>query len=144
MLEYELMGLTVNDHPTAIFPTPSDERIHRAFPKLARNRVNGKQARGIASGGPVNPVACSSIHGLDGGRVTLRGWLIASRRVATSNGQWMRFLTLEDKSGLAEVVLFPDVYQRDGHRLTEFGVLCLTGQVQNQMGSCTVEAQPIW
>mgnify|MGYP002630867988 CR=1 FL=1 len=144
VLEYELMGLTVNDHPTVIFPTPSDERIQRAFPRLARNRVQGKQERGFASGGPVNPVPCASIHGLDGGRVTLRGWLVASRRVATSTGQWMRFLTLEDKSGLAEVVLFPDIYQRDGHRLTEFGVLCLTGQVQNQMGSCTVEAQRIW
>ena len=75
---------------------------------------------------------------------TLRGWLVASRRVPTSDGKWMRFLTLEDKSGLAEIVLFPDVYQRDGQRLTEFGVLCVTGLVKSQMGACTLEAQRIW
>ena len=62
----------------------------------------------------------------------------------TSNDQWMRFLTLEDESGLAECVLFPDVYQRDGQRLTEFGVVCVTGVVQNQMGSCTLEVQRVW
>ena len=56
----------------------------------------------------------------------------------------MRFLTLEDPTGLAEVVLWPDVYQRDGHRLTEFGVLCVTGVVQDQLGARTVEAQRIW
>ena len=83
---------------------------------------------------------CSSC----GGRVTLRGWLVASRRVHTRDNRWMRFLTLEDESGLAEVVLWSDVYARDGHRLSEPGTLVVTGTVQEQLGAHTVEAERIW
>ncbi len=143
-LEFELMGLTVHDHPTAIFPTPSDERLQRAFPRLRRDPHSGHLTGATGQGGPVNPRRCAELRELEGGRITLRGWLVASRRVHTSNDQWMRFLTLEDESGLAECVLFPDVYQRDGQRLTEFGVVCVTGVVQNQMGSCTLEVQRVW
>lgn len=143
-LEFELMGLTVRAHPTEIFPTPSDERLRRAFPGMRSEHLTGSPTGDIGGGGPVNPCRCADLRDFQGGRITLRGWLVASRRVVTSDGKWMRFLTLEDPSGLAEAVLFPDVYQRDGHRLTEFGVLCVTGVVQNQMGSCTLETQRIW
>jgi len=137
-LEYELLGLTVRDHPSAIFPCPADERIAL----LPAPSVAPPPRR--AGPRPVHPVACASIARYRGGRVTLRGWPAATRRVRTSNGQWMRFLTLEDVSGLAEVVLFPPVYRRDGHRLAEFGPLCITGTVQDQMGACTLEAERIW
>jgi len=135
-LEYELMGLTVAEHPTHIFPTPADERL--------RDR---SARRSLAAGGPRGPLnacRCDSIRDFQGGRITLRGWLVASRRVRTSDDKWMRFLTLEDESGLAEAVLFPEPYQRDGFRLTEFGVLCLTGVVKNHLGACTVEVERIW
>jgi DNA polymerase III alpha subunit len=56
----------------------------------------------------------------------------------------MRFLTLEDESGVAEVVLFPDVYRRDGHLLSERGSLCITGVVDEQMGAHTLRAERIW
>jgi len=143
-LEFELMGLTVHAHPTEVFPTPADERLRRAFGRLDSE---GRPASGRASSermGPLHPRRCSELRDFEGARITLRGWLVASRRVVTSKGEWMRFLTLEDKSGLAEGVLFPDVYQRDGHRLTEFGVLCVTGVVQNQLGACTLEVERIW
>jgi DNA polymerase-3 subunit alpha len=79
-----------------------------------------------------------------GGRITLRGWPAATRRVRTSKGELMRFLTLEDESGLAEVVLFPDTYRRDGEYLNSFGPLCITGIVEDQMGACTLHAERIW
>jgi DNA polymerase III alpha subunit len=56
----------------------------------------------------------------------------------------MRFLTLEDESGVAEVVLFPDVYERDGRHLAELGTLCVTGRVENQLGACTLHAEHVW
>jgi DNA polymerase III alpha subunit len=143
-LEYELMGLTVHAHPTEIFPAPSDRRIQLAFPNLRTDELGGHPQPHAGQGGPINPCRCAELCDFQGGRVTLRGWLVASRRVVTSDGKWMRFLTLEDPSGLAEAVLFPEVYQRDGYRLTEFGVLCVTGVVQDQLGSCTLEAQHIW
>ena len=133
-LEWELLGLTLTAHPTRIFPCPADER-------LAAARKPGRPALGAR---PVNPIPCARLASLVGGRVTLRGWPAATRRVRTSDGRWMRFLTLEDESGLAEAVLFPDIYARDGHRLAEFGPLCLTGVVKDQLGSCTLAVERVW
>ncbi|HJO26003.1 MAG: hypothetical protein CMK00_06730 [Planctomycetes bacterium] len=79
-----------------------------------------------------------------GGRITLRGWPAATRRLQTEEGHWMRFLTLEDESGIAEVVLFPDVYRRDGRRLAERGSLCITGVVDEHLGAHTLRAERIW
>jgi DNA polymerase III alpha subunit len=56
----------------------------------------------------------------------------------------MRFLTLEDESGIAEVVIFPNVYERDGAHLAENGSLIVTGVVEDQMGACTLHAERIW
>jgi len=75
--------------------------------------------------------------------VELVGWLAASRPVRTSEGRWMRFLTLEDESGIAEVVLFPDVYARDGHRLRGRGPFRIRGRVEDQMGACTLHAEQV-
>lgn len=138
-LEYELLGMTVGDHPLAVFPCAADERITARFGSPAAAAKPGK--RGPR---PVNPITCAALDRHAGARVTLRGWPAASRRVHTADGRWMRFLTLEDETGLAEVVLFADVYQRDGHRLAEFGPLCVTGVVQDQMGACTLDAERVW
>jgi DNA-directed DNA polymerase III PolC len=125
-LEFELLGLTVRVHPVAVFPCPADER-----------RASSGQR-------PANVVACGRLDHFRAGRITLRAWPVASRPVRTQNGRSMRFLTLEDESGIAEVVLFPDVYERDGERLSEFGTLCITGRVEDQMGACTLHAERIW
>ena len=45
------------------------------------------------------------------GTVTIVGMTCASRRVETRNGEPMLFLTVADRSGLAECVLFPDTYR---------------------------------
>ena len=128
-LEHELLGITVHAHPTAIFPCPGDRRAaERRAPDPA----------------PVNPISCADLDRFVGGRVTLRGWPAATRHVRTQDGRTMRFLTLEDESGTAEVVVFPDVYERDGCFLAEFGVLCVTGVVEDQMGACTLHGERIW
>lgn len=132
LLELELLGLTVSEHPTALFPCAADERLAA----LADSEHSGER--------PVNPVPCRDVARRVRERVTLRGWLAASRRVRTSRGEWMRFLTLEDETDLAEVVVFPDVYRRDGHRLAEGGTQCVTGVVEDHLGACTLHAEHIW
>ncbi len=57
---------------------------------------------------------------------------------------WRRVGGVEDETALAEVVIFPDVYERDGAHLAEFGVLCVTGTVEDQMGACSLHAEVIW
>lgn len=131
-LEHEVLGLTVSAHPTALFPCPADARI------AAREGLGGERAR------PLNPISARDVPRSAGARVTLRGWPAATRHVRASDGRTMRFLTLEDETGLAEVVVFADVYERDGAHLAEAGVLCVTGTVEDQMGACTLHAEVIW
>lgn len=141
-VELELLGLTTVAHPTRLFPCAGEERVRTAFgpdafaPHPDRRRDDPLR--------PVNRTSCASLERFVGGRVTLCGWLAASRRVRTKNGETMRFLTLEDESGLAEVVLFPDVYRTDGHRLTEQGPFLVTGTVEDQLGARTLHAERIW
>jgi len=157
-LEYELLGITVHAHPTAIFSCPGDRRIaeygtgtilpgseERRCERLGATRIPEELSRyRIPRSAPVNPIACADLERFVRGRVTLRGWPAATRHVRTQDGRSMRFLTLEDESGIAEVVVFPDVYERDGRHLVEFGVLCVTGIVEDQMGACTLHAECIW
>jgi len=121
-LEYAGLGLTIRAHPTAIFPCAADGRGNVPGPRIA----------------------CGDLDRFRAGRVTLRGWPAATRHVRTHDGRTMRFLTLEDESGIAEAVIFPDVYERDGRHLAQFGTLCVTGVVEDQMGACTLHAERIW
>jgi DNA polymerase III alpha subunit len=121
-LELELLGLTVRTHPVRLFP--------------CANVPDGDARAGTTP--------CAEVRRRAGERVALLGWLAASRRVATSDGRWMRFLTLEDESGIAEVVLFPDVYERDGHRLASGrGPYRVTGTVEDSLGACALFAERI-
>jgi DNA-directed DNA polymerase III PolC len=133
-LEFELLGLCVRDHPVNLFACPADQRL--ADRHLAE--------RGNPGAGPINPIPCGRLAHFHGGRVTLRGWPAATRGVRTTGGQSMRFITLEDESGLAEVVLFPDVYRAGGRYLAEEGVLCITGVVEEQYGAHTLHAERVW
>jgi DNA-directed DNA polymerase III PolC len=155
-LEYERLGITVHAHPTAIFACPGDARIEEygTASLLPRSPSTNGAPDGVAieeevtryriPRSPVNPAPCADLDRFVGGRITLRGWPAATRHVRTQDGRFMRFLTLEDESGLAEVVVFPDVYERDGRKLAEFGVLCVTGTVEDQMGARTLHAERIW
>jgi DNA polymerase III alpha subunit len=130
-LEMEILSLTIATHPTALFPAPADERLQAA-------RESGHPPR------PPREIPCRELDRHRGRRVTLRGWRAASRRVRTVDGRWMRFLTLEDESGVAEAVLFADVYERDGHLLAEEGTLVVSGRVEDQLGACTLHAERVW
>jgi hypothetical protein len=45
---------------------------------------------------------------------------------------------------MAEVVLFPEVHRRNSHRLSEQGVLCITGVVEDHLGAYTLQAERFW
>jgi DNA polymerase III alpha subunit len=130
-LELELLGLTVGTHPSALFPCAGEER-------LAAARGSGRRER------PPEAVPCGSLPAHRGRRVSVRGWLAASRRVRTADARWMRFATLEDESGLAEIVLFPDAYERWGHLLASQGPFLVSGRAEDQLGAVTLHAERIW
>lgn len=71
---------------------------------------------------------------MEEGFVRVAGILAASRRVRTSGGNPMQFLTLEDETGLLEAVLFPAVYEEVGERVTTPGPYLVAGSLQEEHG----------
>jgi DNA-directed DNA polymerase III PolC len=61
------------------------------------------------------------------------GWLVTSRRVRTSKNQYMKFLTIEDRFGICEVVIFSEAYARFGHLIRTHGPYIITGKVQSRL-----------
>ncbi len=67
-----------------------------------------------------------------GERVKVAGWLVTSRRVPVKDNTYMKFITLEDPSGLVEAVLFPAVYRRFGHVLKTRGPYVVIGRMESR------------
>ncbi|HKP53982.1 MAG TPA: hypothetical protein VJ183_15185 [Chloroflexia bacterium] len=53
--------------------------------------------------------------------VQVAGVAVAGRRHMGRDSKWMLFLSLQDRDGLIEVVLFPDAYQKSGKVLADGG-----------------------
>ncbi|MCB0284468.1 MAG: hypothetical protein KDF60_17925, partial [Calditrichaeota bacterium] len=77
-------------------------------------------------------------------RIRVCGWLVTSRRVATSSRRYMKFLTLEDRFGLCEVVMFPEVYEQYGHLVRTHGPYIVTGKLQSRLpGEANIIAEKV-
>jgi len=114
--EWELLGLSVRKHPIGYF-------------------MNGYSLNGF--------VRSSELRQHIGEVVRLVGILAAVRDTETSKGEVMRFLTLEDESGLFEVTLFPDTYRRIRRKLDGLGPHFVIGKVEDQYSALTVSASNI-
>jgi DNA-directed DNA polymerase III PolC len=78
-----------------------------------------------------------------GRRVSVAGWLVTTRRAVTRNHEYMKFLTLEDRHGVVEVVAFPDVYRRCGAAMDGAGCFRVRGTVKEQFGSVSLVADDV-
>ena len=65
-----------------------------------------------------------------GQRVTVAGIRQSGHRSRTTKGETMMFMTLEDLSGMLDVVLFPDVYRQARDVILSSGPVLLTGIVE--------------
>jgi len=61
------------------------------------------------------------------------GWLVTMRRVETKNKTMMKFITLEDREGLVEAVLFDKAYKQYGHLFKGYGPYVVKGRVQSRL-----------
>ncbi|MFN2382842.1 MAG: DNA polymerase III subunit alpha [Gemmatimonadota bacterium] len=117
--EWELLGVSVHHHPL----------------EFAREAVAA--VRRAAS--PQAPaITADAFAGYAGRRVTLVGFLTSTKRVRTTHGEPMMFLTLEDETDLYDAVLFPRVYQRAGHQLRDRGPYILVGRIEDDPHPSTV------
>ena len=73
--------------------------------------------------------------------VRIAGCVIARQRPGTAKG--FVFLSLEDETGIANVIITPDVFERDRIVITRSRFLRIEGPLQNQDGVIHVKAQRI-
>ena len=79
----------------------------------------------------------------DGARVTLGGVLAGLKQVATRAGGNMAFLTLEDRTGQVEVVVFPRVLTACARHLQHEAAVLVRGRLQNQEEEVKVLADEV-
>jgi DNA polymerase III alpha subunit len=105
--EYEALGYMVTKHPLEFF---TDE---------------------IGAGGIVKSPDMIKYNNR---KVKMIGWYMASKRIQTSKGEVMKFLSLEDIYGTFEAVLFPKTYQTYAELTLSMGPYLVEGRVDMENG----------
>ncbi len=77
----------------------------------------------------------------NGRRVRVAGCVIVRQRPATAKG--LVFLSLEDETGIANVMVEPEVFERDRMVLVEEPFLLIDGVLQNAYGVHSVRARRV-
>ncbi|MCA1603935.1 MAG: DNA polymerase III subunit alpha, partial [Acidobacteria bacterium] len=108
-------GLTIGRHPVA---------YHRAeLDKLGACRaIDMQQMR-------------------DGSLIIVAGWVIVRQRPGTAKG--FVFLTLEDETGVTNVIITPQLFDKYRLVLVDHPFLLITGQLQNQDNVFSVKAKSV-
>ena len=110
--DYAGTGLTTDKHP-----------MHHRRPELRQ--------QGIRSAEELK-------HCRDGEFVKTAGCVIARQRPGTAKG--FIFISMEDETGIANVIVTPDLYDRDRLVVTRSKFLLVEGKLQNQDGIIHIKA----
>lgn len=80
-----------------------------------------------------------------GQRVTVAGVRQTSHRSRTAKGESMMFLTIEDLSGVLDVIFFPDAYRQAKHVITSASPFLVTGLIEMDVtrGEPTMRAEKV-
>ena len=113
--DYAGMGLTIGPHPMA---------LHR----------NDLALRGVLR-------ATDLPQAKDGRRVRVAGMVITRQRPGTAKG--FVFLTLEDETGVSNVIIRPDLYDRQRLAVVREPFLIVEGVLQHQDGVMSVRAERV-
>jgi error-prone DNA polymerase len=113
--DYSGTGLTTGRHPMAF-------------------RRNEMRRAGICSASDLRERS-------DGMRVRTAGAIIARQRPGTAKG--FIFLSMEDETGIANVIVHPELYERDRLLITRGKFLHVEGKLQNQDGVVHVKAEHV-
>jgi len=66
---------------------------------------------------------------VDGKKATIGGIITTLRTIVTKNGSKMAFMGIEDKTGEAEIIVFPNLYAELGAKLAQDVVIRATGKI---------------
>jgi DNA-directed DNA polymerase III PolC len=96
----------------------------------------------LVSSAEPGAVAAAALSSHAGHRVTVVGMPCAYRRIETRGGGHMLFMTVADRSGLAECVLFPDAW-RAYARTVRGQVLRVEGRVDETLGAASLNVEKV-
>jgi error-prone DNA polymerase len=113
--DYAGMGLTIGPHPMSL-------------------RRNDLALRGVLR-------AVDLPQARDGRRVRVAGMVITRQRPGTAKG--FVFLTLEDETGIANIIVRPDLFARDRLVIVEEPFLIVDGVLQSQDGVTSIRAEQV-
>lgn len=113
--EYEIFGYMVSHHPLDFFDEVNEKNIVKA---ADMQKYNGKKIKMI-------------------------GWYMASKRVTTSKGGIMKFLSLEDKTETFEAVIFPEAYKKYAELTISMGPYLVEGKVDAESGN-NIIVEKLW
>lgn len=116
--ERELLGLYISSHPLDDYDAYFEEQTI--------------------------PLA-SLVQGLDNKTATIGGIISSVRSIVTKSGSKMAFVKIEDKSGESEVIIFPNLYEQLGAKLTQDSVIKASGKInaRDRDGNLTSEVKLI-
>ena len=80
-------------------------------------------------------------HARDGRRVRVAGMVITRQRPGTAKG--FVFLTLEDETGIANIIVRPDLFDRERMTVVRQPFLLVDGMLQHQDGVLSVRAERV-
>ncbi len=113
--DYAGTGLTVGRHPMAL-------RRHELAMRGVMRAIDVRSAR-------------------QGRRVRVAGMVITRQRPGTAKG--FVFLTLEDETGIANIIVRPDLFAQDRVVIIEEPFLLVEGVLQNQEGVTSIRAEAV-
>jgi DNA-directed DNA polymerase III PolC len=91
-----------------------------------------------------NTVAAADLRAHAGTRVKVFGWPITRRpHMVAASGRPMLFITLDDRTGSVDVILWPDVYERFFDTINDSGPFEVWGMVSESYDTWTLEAETI-
>ncbi len=102
MWERELLGLYISAHPLDNYDAYFEEQaigLHHLSPSI------------------------------DGQKVTIGGLITTSRTIVTKSGKKMAFVAIEDRTGEAEIIVFPNLYEQHGAELLQDKIITATGKI---------------
>lgn len=112
-MEKEMVGVYISDHPLNEYA----DRIQKLI------TINSEELA----------AAAEPDHGngriVDGMSVTMAGMIAGKKNLVTKSSKMMAFVELEDLYGEVEVVVFPNVYERCAHAITEDNVVVVKGKL---------------
>ena len=89
-------------------------------------------------------ISASDIEAYRGKRVRMLGWAISHKRIRTKKTkEYMKFLSLEDRTGTFEVTLFPKAYKKFARSTLTKGPYIVEGRIEDDSGVLSLVADKL-